>query len=209
MKDLRKDPILQRYRQEPLPEVKSLFQKLSDTCKLHEFAFPLKEEVIKTLISEDPRMYTQISVSIQSSDKIRPISVPEIYLLKNFLLNPEESLVWTYRAEQDQKRSSGFRNVTGNNFDMTDLVIQLMEFTEEMPPLEEAYKKKVRKNKGFFYSRGTIGSWKFIHISLPGTEPWILLKEIADREFKKSKSVFLLFNEETKKHPYEYILWVD
>lgn len=213
MKDLKNNPELKRYRTDPPIGMEELFRRLSAKSEVYAFEFPLEGEVLKTLILKNSigriGMHTKISVSIQSSDKskMRPIYANEMYVLRNFLLNPDGTLVWQYSSKMDKIRSTGFRNATGNNFDMTDLVMQLMEFTGEMPPLEEAYAKKTQKNKGLIYSRGTIGNWRFVHASVPGPEPWIVLKKIADREFK-SKTVFVLFNKETEKHPYEYILWV-
>ena len=69
-----------------------------------------------------------------------------------------------------------------------------------------AYEKKLQKNKGFMYSRGTVGDWKFIHIQPQNPFPWMDLQAIAYREFKDCLSQVFI-NEENRVHPDHFVIW--
>ena len=216
MKDLKQ---LEKYRVEaPRETVRGFNAIFLGEMETYSFEFPSTEfmssdlneqQVIKTIISVNRKTgKVQIAASVYNSKQImRSVTPNEMYTLKDYLLDPNENLVWYYDPRIDDIREVGFKVYTGQKFDMTNFVQHMLIFKKDYKTLlQEAYSKKVQKNKGYTYARGNVGENRYIHVQVKECFPWETLKIIAKREFG-NRLVSVFFNEETKKHPNEYIIW--
>lgn len=205
MKDL-KSSELRRYKVQAPQETQVGFNNFFPGSKVSSFEFPHEDLILKTIVSE-VRNSKRISITCYNRDVMRAVHPSEVYLTRDFLQNPEESLVWQYNPILHKLRSSGFRTLTQKNFDMNSFVLHVHEFTGQLPPFKEAYSKKMQKNRGMFYSRGTIEEWKFVHIQVKNPFPWEVLEKVSEKEFGNNL-VQIFFNEETKKeNQEEFIIW--
>lgn len=211
MKDLRSSE-LRRYRVPVPKETEIGLTTFFKGSKAYCFEIPTtKEEYLKVIISEinnNGKTNTRMSITVIDNygRTMRATMLEEVYKAREILQEPKESIVWQYNPMIETLRSVGFKKITGNNFDMNNFVLQMHQYDGELPPFEEAYNKKMQKNKGLFYSRGTIGEWKFIHILIKDVFPWAVIQKIADKEFKNNL-VQIFFNAKTKEHPNEFIIW--
>lgn len=207
MKDF-KSPELKRFMVDNPAEFGSLFNS-----KVYTFDIPIdteSDEHIHTIVSIHPMQASEIikiSLSVGSHQNVRALLEGEVYSVKDILLNPYETLVWQISYARENFRASAYRKFMNVDFDMCNFVLHMNQYNEEMPPFEKAYAKKLQKNKGFTYSRGTIGNWKFIHVYTKNPFPWMDLQAIAIREFGKNSITRVFFNEETQKHPCHFVIW--
>ncbi|MGN1297485.1 MAG: hypothetical protein ACI4VH_03525 [Clostridia bacterium] len=206
MKDLKASE-LKRYKVRAPLETQIGFNTFFPGSKVSSFEFPIEKAILKTIVSEIGKKSTRISISCYNGEMMRAVLPSEVYLIRDYLQNADESLVWQYNPVEEKLRSSGFKAFTQKNFDMNSFVLHMHEFTGNLPPIKEAYSKKMQKNRGMFYSRGTIGEWKFIHIYVKNPFPWEILQKVAYKEFG-TNLVQVFFNQETKKeHPKEFVIW--
>lgn len=206
---------LKRYRVPPPPGTTAKVNTILKGTKVYSFEFPLFEvpdgnPVLKTIVLTN-EMRGSCSARITASvytkgSMMRPITPSEVYLIKDALQNPGECLVWQYNPIREKLRASNFRAITGKDFDMNNFVLHMYQFDGRLPPLHYAYARKTQKNKGYVYCRGQIDGWKFVHVQTKDLFPWVILQKIADREFGNSL-VQVFFNQETKEHPNEYVIW--
>ena len=217
MKNLNSEGLL-RYRvnsqEVNIPTSNVLLPNL--TAKIQLFAFPISESENENqpklltqvfTYSENKEKKAEIAIAVINDSGIRTVASSEVYKVQERLQREEECFVWEYNQLREKLRSVGFKNLTGNNFDMNGSLQHFSEFNGKLPPLQEAYNKKVQKNKGYLYSRGTIGEWSFIHFQTKEPFPWETLKIISHKEFGTEADIEVFFNYETKKHPADYIIW--
>lgn len=207
MKDL-KSSELRRYKVQAPQETQVGFNNFFPGSKVSSFEFPNEDLILKTIVSEVGKSKsTRISISCYNRDTMRAVLPSEVYLTRDFLQNSDESLVWQHNPMIYNLRSLGFKKSKQKNFDMNSFVLHVHEFTGELPPFKEAYSKKMQKNRGMFYSRGTIGEWKFVHIHVKDPFPWEVLQKVAEKEFG-GNLVQIFFNQETKEeNQEEFVIW--
>lgn len=210
MKDLETRE-LEQYKVQPPQETALGYSSLFTGSKVYSFEIPLKQEILRTIIAIckwKGSISSRISASIHDENKTfrRIVNQNEVYVLKDYLLNEEECLVWQYNPIIEGLRAANYRQYTGRNFDMNDAILQLNEFKGSLPPFKEAYERKMQKNKGFFYGKGKHGEWEFVHMCTDKENPWSQLKQISKREFGNNL-VQVFFNQETREHPDEFIIW--
>lgn len=186
--------------------------------QVYSFEFPTKDsKILKTIVSFINRMgettvrisssvYNQEGITDNVIDGMRRINMQDISLFKEYLQNEDETLVWQFIPQAEFLRAEGFRFFKGTDFDMTSFVIHFNEYTNELPDLQVALDKKVQKNKGYMYSRGSVGEWKFVHAHIEDESPWEKLKAISKREFGENMTQ-VFFNKQTMEHPNEYVIW--
>ena len=173
--------------------------------------FPIEGSILKTIIYILPAMNGKkkikfaITASNEKDEMIRAVTPMEVYSVQKYIQNKDECLAWEYNPALDKQRAKAVSMYTGG-LDMNNFVLHLYEYDMELPPFKEAYEKKMQKNKGVLFSRGTIGEWKFAHIQTNHPFPWMVLQAVAKREFGL-KPVHVFFNGETKEHPKDFIIW--
>lgn len=153
----------------------------------------------------DENLLIRLTTVSHDSGVMRALSPSEIYTIQDRLMYPNETLVWMYHEKSQAVRSQFFKKATNSNFDMTNFVLHMSEYKAELPPLKEIYSKKVQKNRGYTYTRGTIRNWRYILVQTKNPFPWTEFQLITKREFGRS-NFLVFFNEETKKHPNQYVV---
>lgn len=200
---------LRRYRVPAPIETEVGFKAFFPNSKVYSFEFPIEQATLKTIITTCKYMgieSTRISASI-FSEMMSCIAMPKnVYLIQEQLQNSDECIVWQYNPRLEMLRAQMYRVNTGRNFDINGTVLQLNQYDGEIPALKDAYESRMQKNRGFYYGKGRIGRWKFVHLKADSDFPWKTLQEISQREFGDNLTQ-MFFNEETKKHPGEFVLW--
>lgn len=217
MKDLNSEELL-RYRvnsqEVNTASSNGLLANLNISTYL--FAFPISEsenENQRKLLAQLCTYYksnekkASLAIGADANGGIRTVTSSEVYKVQERLQREGECFVWEYNQLIEKLRSSSFKRLTGYKFDMSSTLQHFSEFNGKLPPLQEAYNKKVQRNEGYFYSRGTIGERKFIHLQTKEPFPWETLKFISSKEFGTEAYIEVFFNYETKKHPADYIIW--
>lgn len=203
---------LKRYRVEDPALMAVGFKAFFPGSQVYTFEFPLKENmVLRTLISTH-FFYgvgsTRISASIlnEKEEGMATAGIQEIYLLKDYIQYPDECMVWQLDAELQQMRVSTIKSAVGVDFDWRHCPLQFVQYSGEMPPLKNAYAAEMMENGQDTYCKGSEGKWRFVRLKINPEYPWEAVQEIARKVFKNNL-VQVFFNEETRKHPDELILW--
>ena len=217
MKDLN-GAELKQFRVNAPAETQVGLNMVFGKTQVSSFEFPTEDsKILKIIVSFLNRM-EETTVRISSSvynkealtenviDGMRKINMKDIALFKKHIQNEDETLVWQFIPQAEYLRGQGFRFFKGTDFDMTSFVIHFNEYTNELPDFEVAFDKKVQKNKGYMYSRGSVGEWKFVHALIEDEAPWEKLKAISKREFGDNMTQ-VFFNNKTMGRPNEYVIW--
>ncbi len=204
---------LKPYRIEDPPDMAMGFKTFFPGSKTYAFEFPMKEEnvVLRTLVSTYSFMgleSTRISTSIRdvARDTITTAGISEIYQMKEYVQRADECMVWQYDVSLEKMRASGLKVMTGADFNLKHCAIQFLQYNGRIPPLKVAYETEMKKEGEFVYARGSAGGWKFVHMKVDPKFPWDMLQKMTLKVFRNSL-VLVFFNEETKKHPDELVLW--
>lgn len=211
MKDLNNFD-LERFKSKNPAVSESALRALPFSLGVETFDFPTEDPktLIRCIVSTHqfrPRQtFHKITASVVAPNMMRAISPREIYIIKDYLLEKDESISWRYNPSSDRLREATFKSVMNTDYGMNNFVIHLQQYDDEVPDFEKAYSKKTQKNKSFTYSRGSIDNWKFIHVYTKNPFPWTELQAIAFREFGDT-FVQVIMNEETRKYPDHYIIW--
>lgn len=210
MKDLGSQE-LQRYRVSVPLETRMGLQVFFPGAKVDSFEFPIQQAKLKTIVSTCTfrgMESTRITASIQNPtlNMACIVTIDNVYFIQEQLQHSEECMVWQYNPVFEKMRAATFRATKGTEFDMNGVVLHLHEYVGEMPPLKEAYDAKMQKNRGFYYGKGALGEWRFVHVKADRDFPWKTLQEVSEREFGQNL-VQVFFNKETKEHPDEFVLW--
>ena len=204
---------LRPYRIEDPPDMAAGFKIFFPGSKTYAFEFPMQEEnvVLRTLISTYSFMgmgSTRISTSIRNvkSETITTAGMKEIYQMQEYIQKSDECMVWQYEPFLERMRASGVKAMMDVDFDLRHCATQFVQYNDRTPPLRVAYETEMKKDGEFVYARGSAGDWKFVHVKVDPTFPWDTLQKIAQKVFRNSL-VLVFFNEETKKHSDELVLW--
>lgn len=179
--------------------------------KVYTLNLPTESSILKTVIYILPvkggKKIAKVAITATNDpDKmIRAVTSTEVYSVKDYIQNNDECLAWRFNPANETHRANVVGMYTGG-LDMNNFVLHLYEYDMELPPFKEAYEKKMQKNKGMLFCRGTIGEWKFVRIQTKNPFPWMVLQAISKREFG-NKPVHVFFNVETKEHPQDFIIW--
>jgi len=199
---------LKQYRVDPPIETEMGYKLFFSDAKVYSFEFPLEQAILKTIITTCNWMSTRLSASIiNRSMNVSFIVTPEkIYFIQEKLQRPGECLVWQYHPEFEAMRSKTFKEFTQGEYDMNGTVLQLVQYNGLLPPFRRAYETSMKENGDVCYGKGSAGKWEFVHVKTNPDFPWKVLQDVAKREFGNNL-VQVFFNEETKKHPDEFVLW--
>lgn len=214
MKDLT-SPELARFKPKFPTFYENSLKKISPKSKAYTFDFPADDEgtVIRCIVSNhtfpNGDEFNKITVSAMNPSILRSVTPKELYRIKDYIMENTEHMVWKFEPSFEKARSKMYRSAMSSDIDMNNFVLHLQQISNDMPSRDDfkvAYEKKLQKNKGFLYSRGTIGDWKFIHILTKNPFPWMDLQAIAYREFKDCLTQVFI-NEETRVHPDHFVIW--
>lgn len=214
MKDLT-SPELARFKPKFPTISKNHLQMISPESKAYTFDFPADDEetILRCIVSthkfSSDNGFNKITISAMNPSMLRAVTPNELYKVKDYIMESTEHMVWKFNPSYEKSRAKLYRAVTNSDFDMNNFVLHLQQADDDIPCSDDfriAYEKKLQKNKGFTYGRGTIGDWKFIHILTKNPFPWLDLQAIAYREFKDCLTQVFI-NEETRVHPDHFVIW--
>lgn len=204
---------LKPYRIEDPPDMAIGFKTFFPGSKTYAFEFPMQENdvVLRTLISTYSFMgleSTRISTSIRDvvRDTITTAGIKEIYQMQEYIQKSDECMVWQYEPALEKLRASGVKTMMGVDFNLRHCATQFLQYSGKLPPLKVAYETEMKKDGEFVCARGSVGDWKFVHVKVDPGFPWDTLQKIAQKVFRNNL-VLVFFNEETKKHSEELVLW--
>lgn len=194
----------------PTPQISGAIASKLREVKSRSYLIPLEngESIMVAIASYAGTIKIGMSAFGLSngSKTMRAVGVNEVYKVINIFLEENEALVWTFDSIAYYKRAKMFRAFNGSSFDMNNFNILFIVSDDCSLPFEQAYGKKVQKNKGYRYCRGNIGQYRFVHLEHKNPIPWTDLEVIANKEYAKGKSC-VVFSKETEKRPNEFILW--
>lgn len=203
---------LRRYKVENPLETEAGFKTFFPGSKVYAYEFPKDDgRTIKSLVSTHSVFgikSTRISMSIENVEEqtIDTVGIEELYLVQGHLQRQDECFVWQYQQKLQQMREMAYKAAKGVDFDLRHGPVQVLEYVSGIPLLEQAYQAKMQKNGKYTYGKGAIGQWNFVHVKADDEFPWEVLQAVAERVFKNNL-VQVFFNEETRKHPGEFVLW--
>ncbi len=196
---------LKPYRVEPPAATAKGFGAFFPASKVYAFEFP-KDDIkrLKSIVSVVHLMgmeFTKISMSVMIPSKqvFRTVGESDVYKMQEYLQRPGESFVWQYGQQLHQMLAKDIKAVKGVEFDWSKNPLQVSQNIGETPPFKQAYEAEVNK-------KGTVGKWQFIHLKIDAEFPWETLQNVSDKVFRNNL-VQVFFNEETKKHPGEFVVW--
>lgn len=202
---------LERHRIEPPEPTTAGFNAFFPGSKVYSFEFPVGDAKLTTIITSSMwkgKISTRITASIHKTNnrKARAVKPSELYIYQAYLQNQDECLVWQHNPMLQRMRASVFQSVMGirQNVSMNNLILHTHEYSGEMPPLKEAY--EMQQETGKLYVKGKIAEWQFVHVYTKELLPWRTLEKIAEKEFG-DKLTQVFFNQETREHPDEFIIW--
>lgn len=195
---------LKPYRVEPPAATAKGFGAFFPASKVYAFEFPEKDTILKSIVSVIHFMgmeSTRISMSVMIPYKqvLWTVRESDIYKLQEYLQRPGESFVWQYSHQLHQMRVESMKAAKGVEFDWLGSPLQVVQSVGETPPFKQAYEAEINQ-------KGTVGKWQFIHLKIDAEFPWETLQNVSDKVFRNNL-VQVFFNEETKKHPGEFVVW--